>query len=413
MNILIVTPMPPQPEATGAIPLVLYAELVGLMARHSITLVTVAGPDPAEWAAVNRLKAQGIEVLDVKRTNPRGLQRWRRGWRWGTKWLEGRWPWRTIWFWEPEVQTILDQLLAHRNFDLIIIEDNTMGIYRYASTAPRLFTEHEVRRARSVDWHIGSIANVGRWLLREADWLRWPRYQSSLWRKFDRIQVFTKRDAEALVNIAPELAGRVRVNPFGIDLPRPLDDTQDDRHQILFVGNFTHPPNVDAALWLGREIMPLLRQRCPNIRLMLVGIYPPRTVRDLACADILVTGPVAEIGPLFEQAAVVVAPLRIGGGMRMKVLHALALGKAVVATSRGADGLTIGDCSPPLVMADSTAGFADAIITLLNSDERRRAIGVQARAFVAEHFSASAYAHRIEAIYAEMRSETTEAASSW
>jgi len=412
MNILIATPMPPQPEATGAIPLVLYAELVGLMARHSITLVTVAGPDPAEWAAVDRLKAQGIQVLAVKRTNPHGLQRWRRRWRWGIKWLEGRWPWRTIWFWEPEVQTILDQVLARRIFDLIIIEDNAMGIYRYASSAPRLFTEHEVRRPRSIDWHIGSIANLGRWLLREADWLRWPTYQMAIWRKFDRIQVFTKRDAESLIKIAPDLAGRVRVNPFGIELPRLLDDSLADRHQLLFVGNFTHPPNVDAALWLGRDIMPLLRQRCPNIRLLLVGIYPPRAVRDLACADIFVTGPVAEIGPLFERAAVVVAPLRIGGGMRMKVLHALALGKAVVATSRGADGLSIDDCSPPLVIADSNAAFAEAIITLLNSDEQRRAIGAQARAFAAEHFSASAYAHRIEAIYAEMRSDSTQAESS-
>jgi glycosyltransferase involved in cell wall biosynthesis len=411
MNILIAAPMPPQPEAPGAIPRVLHAELVGLMARHSITLVTIAGPDPAEWAAVDRLHTQGIEVQAVRRTNPRGWQHWQRRWRWATQWLRGRWPWRTVWFWEPEVQRILDQVLAHRAFDLIIVEDNAMGIYRYASTAPRLFTEHEVRRPRSIDWHVGSFVNVWRWLLREADWRRWSKYQSTIWRQFDRIQVFTARDAEALVKLAPDLAGRVRVNPFGIELPGLLDEALADKRQLLFVGNFTHPPNVDAALWLGREIMPLLRQRCPNIRLTLVGIYPPRAVRALASADILVTGPVAAIEPLFEQAAVVVAPLRIGGGMRMKVLHALALGKAVVATSRGADGLTIDDCAPPLVVADSTSAFADAIIVLLNSDERRRAIGRQARAFVAEHFSASAYAQRIEAIYAELRSESTPAES--
>ena len=207
-----------------------------------------------------------------------------------------------------------------------------------------------------------------------------------------------------MIKLAPDLAERVRVNPFGIELPEPLDEALVESSNILFVGNFTHPPNVDAALWLGRDIMPLLRQRCQNIRLTLVGIYPPHAVRALACADIQVTGPVATIGPFFERAAVVVAPLRIGGGMRMKVLQAMALGKVVVTTARGADGLTIDGCAPPLVVADNPEDFAEAISALLNSDEQRRAIGQQARAFIAEHFSAAAYAQRIETIYSELRS---------
>ncbi len=403
MRILLVTPMPPQPEAPGAIPLVLYAELIGLLPRHSITLVTVAGPDPAEWAAVDRLQAMEIDVHAVRRTNPRGLPRWRRRWRWATKWLQGRWPWRTIWFWEPEVQHILDRLLAERAFDLIIVEDNAMGIYRYDTSAPCLFTEHEVRRPRPIDWHAGTPANWLRWAWRETDWQRWPQYQAAIWRRFERIQVFTARDADALIKLSPDLTGRVDVNPFGIELPAPLDPAREEKDQVLFVGNFTHPPNVDAALWLGRDIMPLLRSRCREVRLTLVGIYPPPDVQALAGDDIVVTGPVATIGPLFERAAVVVAPLRIGGGMRMKVLHSLALGKAVVTTSRGADGLTIGHHAPPLIVADSAEEIADAVLTLLKSDERRRALGQEARAFVTEHFSAAAYAQRIEAIWAKMR----------
>ncbi len=403
MRILLVTPMPPQPEAPGAIPLVLYAELIGLMPRHTLTIVTVAGPDPAEWAAVDHLQAMGVDVHVVRRIDPRGLQRWRRRWRWVTKWLQGRWPWRTIWFWEPEVQRIIDRLLAESVFDLIIVEDNAMGIYRFDTATPRLFTEHEVRRPRPIDWHAGLPAQWLRWALREADWQRWPKYQVAIWRHFDQIQVFAERDAEALIKLAPDLAGRVHTNPFGIDLPVPLDPTLEEKGHVLFVGNFTHPPNVDAALWLGHDIMPLMRQRCRGVRLTLVGIYPPPAVRALACADIVVTGPVAAIARCVERAAVIVAPLRIGGGMRMKVLHSLALGKAVVATSRAADGLTIDGRLPPLVIADSAAEIAEAVAMLLNSDERRKAIGLQARAFVAEHFSAAAYARRIEAIGAELR----------
>lgn len=76
MKILMVTVMPPRPEAPGAIPLVLNAELNGLKLRHTVTLVTVAGPDPAEWAAVDQLIASGIRVQAMKRTNPQGIQRW-------------------------------------------------------------------------------------------------------------------------------------------------------------------------------------------------------------------------------------------------------------------------------------------------------------------------------------------------
>ena len=158
MRILLVTPMPPQPEAPGAIPLVLYAELIGLLAQHTITLVTVAGPDPAEWAAVDHLQTLGVDVQAVRRSEPRGFPRWQRRWRWATQWLQGRWPWRTIWFWEPEIQRILDRLLAEREFDLIIVEDNALGIYRYDTHTPLLFTEHEVRRPRAIDWHAGSPA---------------------------------------------------------------------------------------------------------------------------------------------------------------------------------------------------------------------------------------------------------------
>lgn len=402
MRILLVTPMPPQPEAPGAIPLVLYAELIGLMAHHSITLVTVAGPDPAEWAAVDCLQAMGINVQAVRRTDPRGWHRWRRRWRWATKWLQGRWPWRTIWFWEPQVQHILDRVLADRRFDLIIVEDNAMGIYHFDRATPRVLTEHEVRRSRAIDWRAGSPSQWLRWVLREADWQRWPEYQRSVWCHFDRIQVFTKRDAEALIKLSPGLSERVRVNSFGIDLPDPVDQSLEENGQVLFVGNFTHPPNVDAALWLGREIMPLLRQRYRGVRLMLVGIYPPPTVRALACADIEVTGPVATIGPFVERAAVIVAPLRIGGGMRMKVLHSLALGKAVVTTPRGAEGLAInGHCAPLIVAADAEE-LARETAALLASPEVRRQLGQQARAFVAEHYSAPAYAQRLEAVYAEV-----------
>src|SRR4030067_1177800 len=279
MKILMVTPMPPQRQAPGAIPLVLHAELVGLMPRHQITLLTVAGLEPGEQEAVDRLSAAGVDIRAVRRTHPQGWQKWQRRWRLASTWLGGKMPWRTVWFWEAEVQHMLYRLLAEKNFDLIIVEDNALGIYDHRTTTPLLFTEHEVRRPRPIDKAGLRQDNLFHWFLKETDWARWPNYQKSVWRKFDRIQAFTQRDAEAISALAPELTERVRVNPFGIEIPEYSHVEVEEQNAILFVGNFTHPPNVDAALWLGKEIMPRLRDAQAGIRLWLIGIYPPPEVK--------------------------------------------------------------------------------------------------------------------------------------
>jgi glycosyltransferase involved in cell wall biosynthesis len=375
MRILMVTPMPPQSQAPGAIPLVLHAELLGLMPHHQISLVTVAGQEPGEKEAVNQLIAAGVDIRAVHRTQLQGWAKWQRRLRLATLWLGGKFPWRTVWFWEPEIQEILDHILAENIFDLVLVEDNAMGAYIYRTTNFLLYTEHEVRRPRKINYTGVNQSNLLYWTLKEIDWARWPRYQRLIWQKFDRIQVFTQRDADAVGQLAPELKKLVRVNPFGIEIPALSDIKLQEKNTLLFVGNFTHPPNVDAAIWLGKEIMPLLRVDHPDIRLWLIGIYPPQDVKALACDDILVTGPVPEIEPYFARAALVVAPVRIGGGMRMKVLQAMALGKAVVTTPRGTDGLMINSQQPPLVTANDPSQFAQAIVKLLSDDNLRCSLG--------------------------------------
>lgn len=400
-----VAPMPPQAQAPGAIPLVLHAQLAGLTPRHDVTLVTIAGPDPDELAALDHLQATGIEVKAVRRSTPHGSERWKWRWRLGSAWLHGKYPFRTIWFWEPGLQQILDGLLAERPFDLITVEDNAMGMYHYRTQAPIIFTEYEVRRPRQVNWHGWSRGQPIKWALSEADWYRWPDYQAATWRRFDRIQVFTHRDAAVIRSIAPELADRIRVNPFSVELPEAADPGREENGTIIFVGNFTHPPNVDAALWLGHEIMPLIRARCPGVRLTIVGIYPPKPVQALACDDITVTGPVPEIEPFLQRAAVVLAPIRTGGGQRMKVLHSMALGKAVVTTPRGSEGLVINGHQAPLTIAESAAEIASVTAALLATADDRRELGRRARAFVAQHHSPAAYAQRLEAVYDELLHE--------
>ena len=404
MRILLVTPMPPRAEAPGAIQIVLHAELAALRKRHDVTLVTVAGDEPGEIEAVAELAESGIDVELVDRRPASAAMRRRRRLQLASTWARGRYPWRTAWFADPRVQQTIDRLTASRSFDLAVVEDNSMGVFRLPAKLPSVLTEHEVRRARAVDWRAGAPTNWPRWAFREADWRRWPEYQRSVWARFDRIQVFTERDAAAIGELAPALRERVRVTPFGIDVPAAVDPAREQPGLVLFVGNFTHPPNVDAACWLVADVMPRLRSLVPESRLLLVGGAADR-IGHLAAADISVVADVDAVAPYLEQASVVVAPVRTGGGMRMKVLYALAAGKAVVTTPRGAEGLVPVGSEAPFVIAGDADGIATAVARLLDDDRLRRQLGARARSFVLEHYDTTAYARRLETVFDEVVGE--------
>ena len=408
MNILLVTPMPPQAQAPGAIPLVLHARLTALLRRHQVTLVTPIGTDPGEAQAAAELARQRIEVHAPPLMGNGVWQHWQRRGQLAGDWLAGRYPWRTAWFRSAAVQKVLDELLATQRYDVIQVEDNAMAGYTYRTQTPAVLAEYEVRRPRRPNWGRPAGQGAARHLLDELDWQRWPGYQTRAWARFDRIEVFTQRDAEAVGEIAPGLRPRVSVNPFGVVAPPAAAPAHEEEGQIIFVGNYTHAPNVDAALWLGQEIMPRLRRLRPGVQLNIVGIYPPDEVLALSGPDIVVTGPVPQIEPWLERAAVALAPLRIGGGMRMKVLHAMAMGKAVVTTPRGAEGLEIDGHHPPLMVAADADALAASVAALLADGEQRRKLGAEARAFVLEHFSPDAHVRRLENVYAGLLAGQSE-----
>jgi peptidoglycan/xylan/chitin deacetylase (PgdA/CDA1 family)/glycosyltransferase involved in cell wall biosynthesis len=392
--------MLPHPLAASAGPLSMYGTLASLRARHNVTLATFAGPAQAERDAVEQLRASGVDVHAIWRSVPAGLDRWRWRWRLGSGWLRGTRPRRALEFLEPSMQRLLDHLFETRPFDVIQVEDNAMGGYHYPGGIPAVLTEHEVRSALPAAWPAEGPASILRSLLQVEEWRRWRRYQAEVWQRFDRVVVFTPRDAAALRALAPSVAPRLRVNPFGIDLPPAAEPAREAPDTVVFVGAFNHGPNVDAALWLGGEIMPLIWERRPGARLIVVGSQPTAAIRALAGDNIAVTGHVPEVGPYLEQAAVVLAPLRCGGGMRMKVLQAMALGKAVVATPLGAEGLAAAGRPTPLAIASSAREIAARVCDLLADPMEREELGRSARALVGQQYSHAAYRRRLEAIYA-------------
>jgi glycosyltransferase involved in cell wall biosynthesis len=408
VRILLITPMPPRPEAPGAIPLVLDALVTGLRARNEITLITTVGDAPGELEAIEELRRSGLAVHAVDRRQPVGFARQRRRLRLAATWARGVYPWRTVWFADPALQTILDRLVGTQPFDVVAVEDNSMGVFRLPPHLASVLTEHEVRAPQRADGQPSPAGHRTRRTVQALDQYRWRRYQADVWRKFDRVQVFTNLDARLVGDTAPEIVERVRVNPFGVAMPSPADPEREVPDTLLFAGDFTHPPNIDAAVWLAREIMPRIRARHPTARLKIVGANAPKKILALAGDSIDVVGAVPVMAPIFESAALVLAPVRQGGGMRMKVLHALASGKAVVTTRRGAEGLLLEGGEPPLVVADDPDRIAADAARLLSNPAERRLLAERARAFALRHHSPEAYGARAEAIYEEAVAERGE-----
>jgi glycosyltransferase involved in cell wall biosynthesis len=405
MRVLLVVPVPPQADGAGAIPVLLHAELLGLRQRHEVTLVTAIGDEPGEEEAVAGLREQ-VEVHAAdRRRPPPGARRRRRQLRMAARWARGSWPWRTVWYADPGIQRLLDRVAAGREFDVIAVEDSAMSVFRYPAGVATVFTHHEVLRPRPVEWRPGPPRSWPGWAFGELDWRRWGRFQRQAWGRFDRVQVFSRRDAEAIAGLAPEAAPRVRVDPFGLVLPPAADPARQAEGTMLFVGAFHHPPNRDAALWLAREILPAVRERCPEARLRIVGSGPPPEVRELAGPAVEVVADAPSVLPHTEEAAVVMAPVRTGGGMRMKVLQAMAAGKAVVTTPRGTEGYTGFGEEPPLAVGESATEIAAATAALLGDDERRLALGERAREFAERHHSPEAWAERQTAVFEEAIAE--------
>ena len=189
------------------------------------------------------------------------------------------------------------------------------------------------------------------------------------WGRADLCATVTTADLDRIARLAPTLD--LRVVPDGADHiaahrshPRPNPRT------VAMVANFAYEPNACAAAWFCSEILPRLTNRIPGVHLQLVGSGPPAHVRALAGGNVTVTGPVPAVEPYLDRAAVVVCPLRVGGGIKVKVLEALSRGKAIVTTSIGAQGLPgqIARCGG---VEDDPARFADAVAALL-ADRRRR-----------------------------------------
>jgi glycosyltransferase involved in cell wall biosynthesis len=307
-----------------------------------------------------------------------------------------------LWATEVEVglfrRRLLDVLREWRP-DVVQIEYTAMGVYlREIGISGAVAVLGEPDPPTSAAIELGRASRRAR-LLRRLDVRAWRRFEREVLSRVDAAVVFTERDVRALAEWAT--ATEIVRIPFGTDFAERSFASNVGDDGVLFVGNFVHPPNVDAADRLVRSIFPLVRGRHPDALLRVVGDHPPPRLRLAAGDGVLVTGRVPDLVPYVERAAVVAAPIRFGGGMRVKVLEALAAGKPLVASSLAVDGLDVTD-GDQLLIAETDEEFAERIGRVLADHALRARLGERARSWARENLTWDASVAAHERLYAHL-----------
>jgi len=194
-------------------------------------------------------------------------------------------------------------------------------------------------------------------------------------------------DRATLANLAPQ--SRIVVAPNGVDTAAFLPSTEAPQEEIVFVGGHTWFPNRDGMEFFANSILPLLRRTHPQVRITWVGRARQPIVDAMAAKGIEMTGYVDDIRPFVARAKCFIVPLRVGGGTRLKILDAWALGKALVSTSAGSEGL-VQEHGENLLIADTPEEFAAAVRRVLDNESLRRRLEVGGRRTVERYYDWSA-----------------------
>ncbi len=403
MRLLFLTPQMPYPPRQGAA-LRNWGLISNLARDHDVTVLTFAAPsrspgDEGPLRALARVETVTPPVRTL-RARLRDL-------------LTTRQPDMALRLAAPRYARRLAALLAETAFDVVQIGGIEMAPYldtvRAASAAQVVFDDYNCEYLLQKRAFLTDLRSPRHWpgaAYSFIQWRRLRRYEAHICRRADLVLAVSERDGALLRRLAP---GReVLVIPNGIEsdayrLDRVPPWPRLPSPALVFTGTMDFRPNVDAVLWFARRVLPRIRAQVTGVHLFVVGQRPHRRLAALrADPAITLTGWVADARPYIAQATVYVAPLRIGGGTRLKLLEAMALSRPVVATRLGAEGYPVAD-GRELLLADRPAEFAAAVVALLRDPARRAALGEAARAFVERGYDWRAIVPRLERRLGERR----------
>jgi sugar transferase (PEP-CTERM/EpsH1 system associated) len=410
MKLLLLTPQLPYPPQQGTT-LRNFNIIKHLAPRHTITLLSFGTLDEVQNAAPLRELCQRIEIATYP-TRTLAQRAWTT--------LTSPLPDMALRLKSAEMHAKFEALVRAESFDIIQVEGIEMARYALNLQSPisnLIFDDHNAEYVLQRTAFESDARNPARWhaaLYSLIQWKKLEHYERATCRAARHIVVCSEADARAVERLLEirdgrleidsrrsAVVGRITVIPNGVDTEfyTPRERARDEP-MLVFTGKMDFRPNVDAMLWFAREILLRVRAEIPNAHLVIVGQKPAPSIRALAQQPgITVTGWVADTRPYIADAAIYIVPLRMGSGTRLKVLEAMAMGKAIVSTTRGIEGLALTP-DREVILADTATEFARAIVALWRDSTHRRTLGQNARALAETRYDWRHLIPRFDAVYA-------------
>jgi len=403
MKILIISPYLPHPLSGHGTGTFMYGLLRQLMDRHEITLISFC--DKRELTLAQDLKKLPIRFYAVPRG--KGGQK-NLGWNFYLvatrliQFLRSLFLWQPYYvskFYHPRMARLIEQITSESQYDIVQFEMVQMAqYYRSSRSGKKILQSHDVAFRPAYRRYKSSRSLLARTFL-FVEWCRWISYERNAAGRFDHILCVTEQDRMLLEWLSS--AGSISYLPRGVDVADRIPPYRERESQsMLFVGTFSHRPNREAAIWLVEEIFPLVQQRHPQLKLYIIGSNPPSELMQLAAnmPRVEILGFVDDVVAYLRKASVFIAPLRSGGGVKVKILHAMGQGIPVVTTKVGIEGIE-GMNAETACVGDSAWRLAEQIYTLFENPDRADRIGRKGWEAMREGYSWERVTERLEKIY--------------
>ncbi len=397
MRVLLLTQVLPYPPDSG--PKAKTYNVVKFLAkRHAVTLVSfIRDTDQAEHVRHLETLCEKVVTVPIRRSPLRDLLYL------GISLLKNQ-PWMMLRDERPEMRAALRELAAGPRFDIVQADQLNMGQYALPFVQSRRVLDlHNAlwvlykRLAETLPF-----TKPMKYILMR-DWRLLKRYEGQICRAVEAVIAVSEEDKQALI----EAGGRpdMTVIPIAIDVDeQPQIDRQPSGPHIVHIGTMYWPPNIEGITWFLDEIYPRVKARVPDVRCTLIGARPPESIkaREHTDASLKVTGYVEDPLPYLRDASMMVVPLKAGGGMRVKILNALAQGLPMVSTTVGCEGIAV-QHERDILVADSAEDFAEQTIRLLTDAALNQRITEAGRRTAVEVYDYRQACLPLEAIYAEQR----------
>ncbi len=381
-KILIISPYFPFPARDGG-KVRLYNLIKHLSKENKVYLLAYIEPS-ADKSCVNLAKEFCMDVFPVLREEDKRI-------------IREDLPRSVSFFYTQAMINELEKVLDTVKPDIVQLDFLIMTEYvKHIKNVPVFYTEHDMGLLDfNQSFHDRDLEDSERFF----EWKKLVQYEKKILDFFTSVIVLTERDKYLIENLNNNI--KATIIPTGVDTDFYKPNEQiDNEKNLVFVGHYKHFPNADAIVYFVKNIYPKVIQKIPNIKLYIVGSGVTKAVEDLKDNNIIITGEVEDIRQYLKKPNIFIAPVRLGGGIKGKVLEAMAMGVPVVATKEAVSGIDYSTGNFALISDDKNI-FADNIVKLYNDDFLYKTLSNNSRNIVEENYNWKKIAEKLNNFYSE------------